>query len=133
MQVIPYLDLNNLCEQALDFYRNAVDARVESIARWKDAPEGQRFGPPEGIMHASVRFGDSLVHVSDGYGDGRSGSHAGVRLLIDVATVHEAQRTFEALSEGGEVTMPLQKTFWAESFGMFRDRFGVQWTVSCNH
>ena len=132
MQVQPYLFFDGRCEEALEFYRDAVGAKVEALMRFKDSPEP----PPadcapigaDKVMHASVRIGDSQVMVSDGDAGGRP-EFKGFSLSLTVADVDEAQRRFAALGEGGQVVVPLDKTFFSPGFGMLVDRFGVHWMV----
>ncbi len=133
MIVQPYLFFGGRAEEAIDFYRNAVGATVEMLMRNKDSPEP----PPPGmlpagsenkVMHASLRIGDSVVMISDGMCDGKE-EFKGFSLSLTVSDDAEAERRFKALSEGGNVTMPLGKTFFASRFGMCTDRFGVGWMV----
>ena len=84
------------------------------------------------IMHASLKIGDTMLMASDGRCDGQA-TFEGFSLSITVPDEAEAERVFGALSEGGLVTMPLEKTFWAPKFGMLTDRFGVGWMVSVAH
>jgi len=134
MQVQPYLFFEGRCEEALEFYRQALDAQVEMLMRFKESPEA----PPPGavapgsedkVMHASFRVGDSTLMASDGGCSGRSGFQ-GVTLSLNLADAAEAERRFAALAEGGEVQMPLGATFWSPAFGMLVDRFGVSWMVN---
>ena len=134
MQVQPYLFFEGRCEEALDFYRQALDAQVDMLMRFKESPEA----PPPGavargsedkVMHASFRVGDSTLMASDGGCSGRSGFQ-GVTLSLNLADAAEAERRFAALAEGGEVQMPLGATFWSPAFGMLVDRFGVSWMVN---
>jgi len=133
--VQPYLFFGGRCEEAIEFYRKALNAEVVMIARFKDAPERQP-GLPEcfedKIMHATLRIGDTMVMASDGRCEGEP-NFEGFSLSINVADEAEAERVFASLSEGGLVTMPLEKTFWAPKFGMLQDRFGVGWMVSVMH
>jgi PhnB protein len=132
MQVQPYLFFDGRCEEALEFYRDAVGAKVEALMRFKDSPEP----PPadcapvgaDKVMHASLRIGDTQVMVSDGDARGRP-EFKGFSLALTVADGDEAQRRFAALGEGGQVVVPLGKTFFSPSFGMLVDRFGVHWMV----
>lgn len=133
--VQPYLFFGGRCEEAMDFYRKALGAEVVMMMRFKEAPEPQP-GMPEcfedKIMHASLRIGDTLLLASDGRCEGPA-TFDGFSLSITVADEAEADRVFAALSEGGLVTMPMEKTFWAPRFGMLQDRFGVGWMVSVAH
>ena len=132
--VQPYLFFNGRCEEALEFYRNAVGAEVEMLSRFKDAPEPGMAQPgmENKVMHASFRIGETLVMASDGRGDGQP-RFEGFSLSIIVPDEEKAASVFNALADGGKVTMPLEKTFWAPKFGMLEDKFGVGWMVSVQH
>ena len=133
MNVQSYLFFNGRCEEAIEFYKKALDAKVEMLMRFKDAPEK----PPAGatapgvddkIMHAALRIGDATVMASDGRMQGKP-AFQGFSLSLDLKNKEEAERRFKALAEGGQVQMPLGKTFFATVFGMVADRFGVPWMV----
>ena len=133
MQVQPYLFFDGRCEEALAFYRKTLGAEIGMMMRWKDSPEPCPEGtiPPGSenkVMHASVKIGDTMVMASDGRCGGAP-NFQGFSLSLDVADDAEAKRLFDALSDGGQVQMPLGKTFFASSFGMVADRFGVSWMV----
>jgi PhnB protein len=133
MLVQPYLFFDGRCEEAIEFYRSALGAEVTMLMRFKDAPDK----PPPGmmpagsenkVMHASLRIGGSTVMASDGNCQGKP-SFQGVSLSLSVADDAEAERMFTALAEGGQVQMPLAKTFFSSRFGMLADRFGVGWLI----
>jgi PhnB protein len=133
--VQPYLFFGGRCEEAIEFYRKALHAEVERLVRFNEAPEPQAGLPEcfqEKVMHASLRIGETLMMASDGRCEGAA-NFEGFSLSITVADEAEANRVFAALSEGGLVTMPLEKTFWAPKFGMLQDRFGIGWMVSVMH
>jgi PhnB protein len=130
----PYLFFNGRCEQAVEFYRQALGAEVEFTMRYKESPEPLPPGRvPAGfenkIMHTSFRIGQTTVMASDGCSTDKA-SFEGFSLALSVATESEADRVFAALADGGQVGMPLTKTFWSPRFGMVTDRFGVSWMVS---
>jgi PhnB protein len=125
--VQPYLFFNGRCEEALEFYRSALGAEVEMLSRFKDAPEpGTQPGMENKVMHASFRIGETVLMASDGRCDGQP-RFDGFSLSIVVPDEDKAESLFNALADGGKVTMPLEKTFWAPKFGMLEDRFGVGW------
>ena len=105
---------------------------MSGLMRWKESPDLAMKTPPgfeEKIMHASFRVGETDLMADDGMGE-TTAEFKGMRLVIEVADDAEAQRVFAALGEGGNVTMPLVKTFWTTSFGMLTDKFGVPWMVN---
>jgi PhnB protein len=134
MLVQPYLFLDGRAEEAIEFYRRALGAEVTMLMRFKDSPE-KGMNPPgteNKIMHASLRIGDTTVMASDGNCQGQA-KFQGVALSVTVANEAEAERVFTALSDGGQVQMPLTKTFFSPRFGMTADRFGVSWMVYVAH
>lgn len=130
MQVQPYLFFDGRCQEALDFYRRAVGAEVIQIMRFKESPEPKTCPPGAGekVMHAAFRIGDSTVLASDDRCEGRT-TFQGFGLSVTVTSPAEADRLFASLGDGGQVQMPLAKTFFSSRFGMVADRFGVSWMV----
>ena len=132
--VQPYLFFNGRCEEAVEFYRQALGAEVEMIMRYNQSPEPPKPGmvPPgfeDKIMHASFRVGQTTIMASDGCSADKP-AFEGFSLAISVPSEQDADRAFGALGKGGEVKMPLMKTFWSPRFGMLTDKFGVGWMVS---
>ena len=130
MQVQPYLFLEGRCEEALAFYRGALGAEVTMLMRFKESPDPGMVAPGTGdkVMHASFRIGETTVLASDGRCQG-SASFQGFALSLTVPNEAEAERLFGALGDGGQVQMPMTKTFFSPRFGMVADRFGVSWMV----
>jgi len=130
MQIQPYLFYDGRCEEALAFYGRALGAEVTMLMRFKDSPDPGMNPPGAGdkVMHASFRIGETTVMASDGRCEGQPSFH-GFALSLTVPNEAEAERLFGALSDGGQVQMPLTKTFFSPRFGMVADRFGVSWMV----
>ncbi len=130
MDVISYLFFDGRAEEALEFYRRALDAEVEAIHRFKDSPDPNQIPPGAGdkVMHVTFTIGDTTIMASDGRCQGAP-NFQGFSLSLNVRTEAEAERFFAALSDGGRVEVPLAKTFFAPRFGMVSDRFGVSWMV----
>jgi PhnB protein len=140
MQVQPYLFFDGRADEAIEFYKKALGAKVNMLMRFKDAPPQATSGGGGGgdckpdpanaekVMHAQFSVGDTVVMASDGdcKGDPKFGGFA---LSITADNDAEAQRVFAAVSEGGKVIMPLTKTFFSSAFGMVHDKFGVMWMV----
>lgn len=133
MRVEPYLSFEGKCEEALEFYKQAVGAELEFMMRYKEAPDK----PPEGmvapgsenkVMHCSFKIGDSRIMATDGGCTG-GGKFEGISLAMSHKTVAETEKCFNALAQGGQVTMPLGPTFFSPSFGMLVDRFGICWMI----
>ena len=133
MQVQPYLFFDGRCEEAIAFYRKALGAEVTMLMHYKDSPEPHEPGmiPPGAenkVMHASFRVGETTVMASDGRCQGQP-KFQGFALSLAASDEAEAERLFAALADGGQVQMPLSKTFFSSRFGMVADRFGVGWMV----
>jgi len=130
MQVQPYLQFEGRCEEAIAFYRRALGAEVEMLMRFKDAPDPNTATPAtaEKVMHASLCIGESTILASDGRCTGKPGFQ-GFALSLTAKSDAEAERLFATLADGGQVQMPMTKTFFASRFGMVADRFGVGWMV----
>jgi PhnB protein len=133
MQVQSYLFFDGRCEEAIDFYRNAVGAELTMLVRFKDSPEPHQPGtiPPGAenkIMHASLRIGDTTILASDGRCMGQT-NFQGFALSLAPSDEAEAKRLFARLGEGGKVQMPLAKTFYSPCFGMVTDHFGLLWMI----
>lgn len=131
MKIQPYLNFNGRAEEAMTFYKQAVNAKGTFLMRCKEAPEGPpvRPGLEDKIMHAEFTLGESTVMCSDGYCTGEAPAFQGITLTIVADGDAQAREQFDALADGGSVQMPLGKTFFASSFGMLTDRFGVSWMV----
>ena len=133
MQLQPYLFFDGRCEEALEFYKQALGAKVMMLMRFKDSPELLPTGMPAGsenkVMHTSFRIGETYLMASDGRCQGQT-AFQGFALELAVANAAEVDRYCNALADGGQVQMPPDKTFWSPRFGMVTDRFGLCWMVS---
>ena len=133
MQIQPYLMFDGRTEEAIEFYKKALGARVEMLMRFKDSPDGESC--PGGVavagdkvMHAAFYVGDSMIMASDGMNTGKP-NFQGFSLSLTAKDEADAERLFKVIGEGGQVQMPLGKTFFSPAFGMVADRFGVSWMV----
>ncbi len=133
MPIEPYLFFEGRCKEALDFYARALGAKVEMLMRYSESPEPPPPGklPPgseQKVMHAVLRIGDARVLASDGLCSGKS-DFGGFSLCLTAPKEADAKRMFAALADGGQVLMPLSKTFYSPCFGMVTDRFGIGWMI----
>jgi PhnB protein len=133
MKVQPYLFFDGRCEEAIEFYKKALGAEVLMLMRFSDSPDPPPPGmvPPGSenkIVHSAMRIGETEVMASDGHCMGKA-AFQGVSLSVSASSEAEADRLFNALAEGGQVQMPMGKTFFSPRFGMVADRFGVSWMV----
>ncbi len=133
MQVQPYLFFDGRAEEAISFYERALGAKRGMLMRFRESPDPPPPGmmPPgteEKVMHAEIRIGETVVMLSDGRCTGQP-QFQGMALALSVKDAAEAQRLFASLSDGGQVQMPMTKTFFSPAFGMVADLFGVSWMV----
>lgn len=133
MRVEPYLMLSGRTEEALAFYNQAIDAKTVMVMRFDESPDKNHPMPlppdwDKKILHSAMTVGDTTVMLSDGMSS-EAVSFAGVSLSITADDEIQAKRLFDALAVGGNVFMPLGKTFWSPCFGMLSDKFGVSWMV----
>jgi PhnB protein len=128
----PYLFFEGRCEEAIEFYKKALGAEVQLLMRFKDSPVGPPPGVPPGsenkIMHAQLRIGQTVLMMGDARNSGNP-NFQGFHLSLSVSSPAEVDKAFNALADGGQVHMPLEKTFFSPRFGMLMDRFGVGWMV----
>jgi PhnB protein len=132
MNVYPYVQFGGRCADAFAYYARHLGATVIAAMPYRGSPAEEMAAPEwrDKIMHGSIRIGDATLMGSDG----TAGSEAGMRgcsLTLGVGTPEEAERVFAALADGGQVTMALAPSFFAQRFGMLTDQFGVNWMVIC--
>jgi len=133
MQVNPYLSFNGQCEAAFKLYEQCLGGQLGAIFRYGGSPMANQVPPDwqDKVMHGSVTVGQQVLMGGDvaplGYEEPK-----GFSLSIQIKDTAEAERIFRELGEGGDVTLPLEKTFWAERFGMLVDRFGIAWMINCD-
>ncbi|MBC3919518.1 VOC family protein [Undibacterium sp. CY18W] len=133
MQIQTILAFGGHSEAAIQFYQAAIGAEVQVMLRWKDSPDPAMrtvSSDPEKIMHASFRIGDTILMATDGIETLAQPDIKGITLNLEARDDSEARQLFAALSNGGNVQMPLTKTFWTSLSGMLTDRFGVSWMVN---
>lgn len=134
MNIQPYLFFDGRCEEAIAFYGEALDAKPVVLMRYADGPQ-PAVGPDgsslplDKVMHAMLQIGEAQIMLSDGMAKGQP-QFQGVSLFLSVADDAKARKCFDALAAGGQVTMPIGPAFFASSFGMVTDRFGVAWMVA---
>ncbi|MEY4099088.1 MAG: hypothetical protein RL300_259 [Pseudomonadota bacterium] len=128
----PYLFFSGRCDEALDFYKTALDAEVDMLMRFDQSPDPVPAGMLQAgfeakVMHCQFRVGNTTVMASDGCDD--KAVFSGFSLALSVPSEAEADRVFDSLSQQGTVIMPLNKTFWSPRYGMVKDKFGIHWMV----
>jgi PhnB protein len=130
MKVTPYLMLDGRSDEAIEFYKKALGANVEMLMRFSEAPKEANCSPDSmnKVMHAALSVGNSTIMLSDGNNKDNP-TFTGISLTITAKDEAEADKLFGALSEGGQVQMPMEKTFFAKRFGMAADKFGISWMI----
>ena len=130
--VQPYIAFKGNAREAIDFYKQALGAEEIFSQTYGESPMAD-MGPADAIMHATIKIGESHIMVCDDMRPEAEARAAGnISLAIGLNEIDTARRYFDNLSQGGEVTMPLDKTYWAEAFGMLTDKFGIKWMVNCD-
>ncbi len=119
---------NGQCEEALNFYAKTLGGEIKHLSRFEGSPAESMSSDKQKILHATFEAGEVIFMSSDSGEDGTISPNGGmVHLTIDVKTAKELDKVFNALSEEGRITMPLQDAFWGARFGMLTDKFGVNW------
>ena len=132
MQLNPYIFFDGRCEEAFKFYEKLFGGKIEALLPYGDmaktAPGGEALR--DKIMHGAMKIGDSVLMGADN-GMGNYTAPHGFRVSLTVKTPAEAERVFAGLSDGGNVAMPMQQTFFSARFGQLTDKFNIPWMVYC--
>lgn len=129
LRVNPYIAFKGNCQQAIEFYKTALGAAVLFTQSVGESPLSN-MGPATNIMHCTMKVGDSTIMMCDDPGPGAAAGDGNISLAIGLNDPERAGQLFGNLADGGSVIMPLQKTYWAEAFGMVTDKFGVRWMIN---
>jgi len=134
MEMAPYLSFNGDCEAAFTFYERCLGARVGTLFRYAGTPFAGDVPADwsDKVMHGSITVGNQVLMAAD-VAPGRYEAPRGFALSIHTGSAADAERMFHALAENGRIVAPLEKTFWAERFGVVVDRFGIQWLIACEN
>ena len=129
--VNPYIAFTGNCREAIEFYKSALDAEVLFTQTVGESPMSD-MGPPENIMHCTIKVGDSTIMMCDDPRPEAASGGGNISLAIGLNDPKRAKQLFGNLAKDGSVVMPLDKTYWAEAFGMVIDKFGIKWMVNCD-
>ena len=132
MKLIPYLAFNGQCEEALTFYRDCLNGNIERTMYYSNDQDIGMEIPDHmvgQVMNMALTIGDDAIMGSDHFEP--VSKEGNITLNMEFSQVDELESVFEVLSEGGEVTMPLQDTFWDARFGTLTDKFGIRWMLNC--
>jgi PhnB protein len=131
MKLYPYLSFKGNCEEALDFYKDALDGQIVQIGRYGESPLPSKEEDKNKIIHARLQFGDALIMASDVMNEDKFSRSGDISLSVECETEEQLDSVFSKMSKGGTVTMPLADQFWGAKFGMLKDKFGIHWMFNC--
>jgi PhnB protein len=126
-----YLTFTGDCEEALNFYKDCFGGEIISKMTYRESPIPAPEGYKDKLIHAEFRSDEVYLMACDAMPDMDIEYGNNITLSIGLNNVAEQQNVFNKLTQGGEVTMPLQETFWGARFGMLRDKFGIGWMLNC--
>jgi PhnB protein len=132
MRLTPHLHFNGQCAEAFRYYEKHLGAAITFQMTYGESPAADDWPAlwSDLILHATLRLGAQTITGADGIGE-HYHKPQGFALTLAPDTIAETERVFAALAEGGKVDLPLEKTFWADRFGMLADRFGIPWMINC--
>lgn len=131
MRLNPYLSFNGNCEEALNFYKNALDGEILQLGRYGDSPMESAQEIKDKIIHGRLKFGEALIMASDAMGEYSVKEGSNISMSVECENNEQLNNAFSRMAEGGKVTMPLQDQFWGARFGMLTDKFGIHWMFNC--
>ena len=132
MKLSPYLNFDGNAEEAVEFYKTALDGDVVMLSRFGESPMPSDDDWKQKIMHARIVFGgDNIIMISDAMKGNPFSTKGNIQLSIGLDDEAKTNEIFNNLSVGGTVVMPLAKQFWGDIFGMLQDKFGVNWMLNC--
>ncbi len=129
--VQPYLSFQGNCEEAINFYKDALGGEILYVQRYGDSPMKGKAADDK-VMHCTLKVGETHIMACDNAEGQPMSVGSNISLAIGSNDPAGADGMFEKMSDGGSVTMPMQQTFWAERFGMLTDKFGVNWMFNCD-
>ncbi|WP_028777219.1 VOC family protein [Shimazuella kribbensis] len=134
LRLTPYITLNGTTKEAIKFYQDAIGAKIITSQTFGEMPADPSFPLPEEakdrIAHALLKVGDTDLMFSDTFPGQPHQIGSNVSIAIVVESKEESKKIFEKLSQGGQVQMPLQKTFWSESYGALSDKYDIHWQIT---
>ncbi len=128
--VKPYIAFQGNCEEAINFYRDCLGGEILYMGRYGESPMSSE-GIEDKILHCTLQIGDTHIMACDNMAGEAEGQGSNISLAIGCDDEGRMQEMFGKMAEGGYITMPLQETHWAKSFGMLTDKYGVNWMFNC--
>jgi PhnB protein len=131
MKLFPYLNFGGNCEEALNFYKEALSGEIIQIGRYGESPMKSSEDYKDKIIHARLQFGNALIMASDVMNERPINSGDNISLSVDCDNDQQLEEAFSKMATEGKITMPLQEQFWGAKFGMLTDKFGINWMFNC--
>jgi len=131
MQLITYVTFAGNCEEALNFYKEALGGEILQISHMGDGQMEVAENLKDKVMHARLKIGENVLYMSDTFDPASVKQGNNVSLSLEIEDTAKLETLFNKLSAGGSVKMPLEDTFWGARFGMFTDKFGIHWMMNC--
>jgi PhnB protein len=131
MRLFPYLNFRGNCEEALNFYKEALSGEIVQLGRYGESPMKSPEEFKDKIIHARLQFGDALIMASDVVNDYPVNPGDNISLSVECDNDQQLEEVFSKIAAGGKITMPLQEQFWGAKFGMLTDKFGIHWMFNC--
>lgn len=132
IQLNPYITFNGNASEAIDFYVEKLGGTIESKMTYGSGPTNVDEASKDKIMHSTMHFGSNTIMISDAVGRDKMASGDNISMSLNFEDVTEMEKVFNGLGAGGTVTMPLAKQFWGATFGMLKDKFGINWMFNCD-
>src|SRR6476659_2863374 len=126
MKLFPYVNFRGNCEEALNFYKEALNGEIVQLGRYGEYPMKSPENIKDKIVHARLKFGDELIMASDIMDEHPVNTGDNISLSVECDNDRQLEQVFSKMSSGGKITMPLQEQFWGAKFGMLTDKFGIQ-------
>jgi len=127
MKLTPYIHFAGNAEEALNFYKEALNGEIAMLSRYGDSPIPADEDYKQKIIHARLVFGDNMIMISDTFKGNAVHTNGNIQLSVDVPDKLQLETVFGKMAAGGKIVMPLQDQFWGATFGMLQDKFGVNW------
>ena len=131
MKLVPYIHFGGNAREALDFYKNALNADIQQLGTYGESPMPSDEDYKDKVLHARFVFDGNMIMVSDVFKGQPVSTEGNIQLSVDVDDENKLNEVFNKMAEGGTVTMPLADQFWGAKFGMLKDKFGIGWMFNC--
>jgi PhnB protein len=127
MKLTPYIHFQGNAEEAMNFYAEALGGNISELKRYGESPMPVDEDYKNKVLHGRLKVGDNLLMISDIFKGNEVSTNGNIQLSVELTEPAQIDTVFNKMAEGGNITMPLQDTFWGARFGMLKDKFGVSW------